>query len=123
MPRKPTGRPPGRPKGVTAWTKVERARELLAQSAVSAVQNLKTAAKVAAKKGNHAPSAYILEHIAVMSDEGKEVRPLASGIDRQSIDSGPRMPVINIGWIGSAPQPTTALEPVIDVKALPETTD
>ena len=122
MAYKPTGKPRGRPKGLARWIHVERAREALEAQAVTAVKLLGEAAKVAAKRGNHAPSAYILEHIAVMNEEGKEIRPIASGIDRQqAADTGSKGLTVNVGWITPTPAPSDL--PVIDVRALPESTD
>lgn len=117
MGRKPTGNPPGRPKGVPSWARVERAREALARKADEAVALVAQAAKVAAKKGNHAGAAWMLEHMVVKNAEGKDVRPIGSGVDRQVVESGSRAPTINIGWI--QPGAPVASLPVIDVRALP----
>src|SRR5687768_7608078 len=99
MPRKPTGRPPGRPPGTPAFVRVSRAREARAKEAEFYVRNHKTAAQIAAKNGNSAPSEWALTHIAAVDDQGKEHRIVAPGVDRQQIEAGNRAPVINIGFL------------------------
>jgi len=117
----PKNRKIGRPIGAT----VQRAREVLQQHAARAAELVLEAAEVGAKRGNYNAAAWMLEHTSQTID-GKEIRPIASGIDRQAIDSGNRAPTINIGWIGA---PGGILEPtndrIIDVSplALPEPID
>ena len=120
MARKPTGRPPGRPPGYPAFSRVARAREALRQSAGEYVKLHKTAAKIAASKGNSAPAEWALEHISEIED-GKEIRPIASGIDRQTIEAGSRAPTINIGWVIGPDTPQAQLPPaphVLDIKPI-----
>ena len=94
-----------------AFARVVRAREALQKEAESAVKLVKKAAAVAAKKGNHAPAAWMLEHTVAVNDEGKEIRPISSGIDRQQIEKGNGAPVINIGFL-QAPNAPKQLEAV-----------
>lgn len=108
MPRKPTGRPPGRPKGMPAFARLVRTREALQKKADTYVKLHEKAAKVAASKGNSAPAEWALSHIAAVDEQGKEVRPIASGIDRQQIEKGNGAPVINIGFL-TAPAPQKQL--------------
>lgn len=115
MPYKRTGRPPGRPKNQPPWARIERAKKALADKAEAAVKILETAAKVAASKGNHAPVAWMLEHMSAVDSEGKEVRPISSGIDRQSIEGGSRGTTINVGWVSS----TSPALPAVTVRELP----
>ena len=123
MGRQTTGKPRGRPPGLPAFARVARAREALANSAEEMVKLVKVAAKVAARKGNHAPAVWALEHIAAKDGEGKLVRPLESSVDRQVIDSGSRAPTINIGWIAAPGSAQAPALPIIDVKALPPHTE
>lgn len=115
------GRPPGRP----AFFRVQQARERLQQASTLAVKELKTAMKVAAKKGNHAPAAWILEHSAAIDDQGKEVRPIAPSIDRQQIERGNGVSV-NIGFITAPTAPKLSTQapsphlPAVEVLPLPE---
>jgi hypothetical protein len=115
MAYRPTGKPRGRPPGQPAFARVVKAREKLAQQADEAIDILKTAAKVAAAKGQHGPVAWMLEHMSAVDTDGKEVRPIASGIDRQAVESGPKGLTVNVGWIA---RDTPALAP-IEVKTLP----
>jgi len=100
---------------------VERARQALAKEAEFYVRNHKTAAQVAAKRGNAAPSEWALTHIAAVDDQGKEQRIVAPSVDRQQIEAGNRAPVINIGFL-TAPAAPKQLEAanvqVIDVEAV-----
>jgi len=123
MPYKPTGKPRGRPKGTKVgpvFARVQRARAALQAHAEDYVRLHKQAATVAARKGNSQPTQWALEHIAIV-ENGKEIRPIGSGVDRQQLDSGSKGPTINIGWI-AAPGATQSLPDanVIDVLALPE---
>jgi hypothetical protein len=115
--KKPTGRGRGRPPGVPVFARVERARDALAKKAELAVELVAQAATVAAKRGNHTGAAWMLEHIVAKNADGKEIRPIGGGVDRQQIEAGSRAPTINIGWVVGAPD-RPAL-PVVDVKALP----
>ncbi len=102
------------------YARVTRAREALAAKAEAAVELMHHAATIAADKGNHAPTAWMLEHMSATDPKGNEVRPIASGIDRQALQDGPRGPTINIGWVTAAPQPAL---PTVTVKALPESSE
>lgn len=115
IPAKPKrGRPPGRP----SFERVERAREALQKHAETAAKLVVDAAKVAAKKGNHAPAAWVLEHVSAVNAEGKEIRPIASGIDRQQIEKGGGIQIL----LGSAySQPPIATREVSELPQLPET--
>jgi hypothetical protein len=120
MPYKRTGRPPGRPKGYPAGARIAAAREALQKRAEQYVDIHTKAAKVAASKGNATPAQWALEHISEIDAEGKEQRIISSGVDRQSVESGPKGLTVNVGWIA---RETPALAP-IEVKALPgETID
>lgn len=112
-------RPVGRPAGSKAFQSVKRARELMAESSTLAVKLIKTAARVAASKGDSAPAEFLLKHTSVQDEKGKTVRPIATSVDKLEGDGGNRMPTINIGWISGA-APTPPAFPIIDVKALPE---
>jgi hypothetical protein len=116
MPYKPTGRPTGRPKNRPSWHRVQAAKALLQQHAEDYVRIHKTAAVNAAKRGNSTPAEWALGHISAVDESGKDVRPIASGIDRQEVSQGSRGPTINIGWVQPASLPVS---PIIDVKALP----
>lgn len=117
-------RPVGKPPGTKAFQSVMRAKEILAQSAPLAARLMKTAARVAAAKGDSAPAEFLLKHVSAQDDKGRTVRPLATSVDKLEGDSGPRMPVINIGWInGTAPTPSALPGTVIDVPLLPEHSD
>lgn len=111
-------RPPGRPKGRTAFQSVMKAREILAQSSVLAARMITKAAKVAAAKGDSAPAEFLLKHVGANDEKGKLARPLQTSVDKLEGEGGSRMPTINIGWIGPGPT-RSALPPVIDVLALP----
>lgn len=111
---------PGRPKGLPSFHRVQAAKEILANSAATLARDVLRASKVAAKRGNHAPAVWALEHIAALDSAGKEVRPVASGIDRQVVDGGSRMPVINIGWVVKTDTPAL---PTVEVLALPDSSD
>lgn len=98
---------------------VIRAREALQKHADTAARLMVQAAKVQAKRGGHTAAAWILEHTAAVDEQGKEIRPIAPGIDRQQLESGSRAPTINIGWIAPAP-PRVEVTEVVEVKQLPE---
>ena len=108
-------KPPGRPKGIKAFHKVREARELLAQSAVFAVKKIKTAAKVAAEKGDSAPAEFLLKHASAVDEQGKLIRPIESSVDKIS-DGVSNAPTINIGWI--SPREPVQI-PAIEVQSLP----
>jgi hypothetical protein len=110
-------RPVGRPVGSKAFQSVMRAKELMAESSTLAVRLIKKAAAVAAAKGDSAPAEFLLKHTSAQDEKGKQIRPVATSVDKLEGDSGSRMPTINIGWI-AAPAPVPAF-PIIDVKALP----
>lgn len=103
-------RPVGRPKGSTALQRVQRARELMAQSSELAVRCLRRAAKVAAEKGDSAPAEFLLKHIAV-DEHGKLVRPVAVSVDKAEGGSVSKVPTINIGWAVNAAPGQPALPP------------
>lgn len=105
MPRKPTGRPVGRPAGMPVFARVSRAREALQKEAEAYVKLHKTAAQVAAKRGNSQPAQWALEHITAIDAGGKEIRPIGAGIDRQQTETGQKGPIINVGWIASPSAP------------------
>lgn len=111
-------RSPGRPKGSTAFQRVQRAKELLAESSEFAVRCVKKAAKVAAARGESAPAEFLLKHAAI-EEGGKVIRPIATSVDKLE-DGGSRAPTINIGWIARPELPPAQ---VIDVKALPAPED
>lgn len=92
---------------------VERARQALLKHAETAAELVVEAAKVQAKRGGHTAAAWILEHTAEVDSQGKEIRPIAAGIDRQAVDSGNRLPTINIGFITpTAPALQISSEPI-----------
>jgi hypothetical protein len=83
------------------------------------VKLVEKAAKVAAEKGNHAPATWMLEHMSATDEQGKEIRPIAPGIDRQQIEAGSKAPTINIGWIAPS-APRVEVTEVVEVKQLPD---
>jgi hypothetical protein len=111
----------GRPKGLPSFFRVSRAKELLASRAEQLAKDVLKASKVASARGNHMPAVWALEHISVVDEAGKELRPIAPGIDRQQVEAGSRAPTINIGWV-IAPGPQQAL-PVAPQQALPAVLD
>jgi len=110
-------RPRGRPKGQTAFQRVQQAREMMQRATPLAMKLLTKAAKIAADKGDSRPTEFLLKHVAVEGEKGKLVRPIHTSVDKLEGEGGPRMPTINIGWI-SAPTDRPAL-PVIETRALP----
>jgi hypothetical protein len=96
---------------------VQQAREILQANAHQFAKHLLTASKVSAKKGFHGPAEFALSHLSATDESGKEIRPLASGIDKQVEQKGSGAPIINIGFL-TAPNAPKALLPeaqVIDV--------
>lgn len=89
----------GRPKGLPSFSRVDKARDLLASKAEKIVKDLMVASEVASKKGDSRPAEFILTHITVTDDQGKEHRPLSSSIDKQLAESGPSGPTIQIGFL------------------------
>src|SRR5215203_4653693 len=113
MARKRTGRPPGRPPGTPAFARVSRAREALAKEAEFYVRNHKTAATVAAKRGNAAPSEWALTHIAAVDEQGKEQRIVAPSVDRQIEQKGSGVQIlIGGGWGNTISTPAIAVRDV-----------
>jgi hypothetical protein len=104
---------------------VERARAILQSKAEHYVALHAKAAEVAARRGNSNPAQWALEHISALDADGKEIRVVSSGVDRQVIDVGSRAPTINIGWVGSPGALQEPTERIIDVSplALPEPVD
>jgi hypothetical protein len=116
----PKSRKIGRPIGST----VLRAREALQAHAAEAAGLVVEAARVSAKRGNYTAAAWVLEHTSAIVD-GKEIRPIASGIDRQTVDTSNRALTVNVGWIGAPGGANSSTERIIDVApiaplALPE---
>ena len=112
----------GRPKNQPAFARVQRAKEVLAQSTVRAARLVVRAATIAAEKGDSSPAEFILKHVGMPDDQGKLVRPLVTSVDRLEVDSASKVPTINIGWITTGQQPTLpspSSSNVIDVRALP----
>jgi hypothetical protein len=123
----PTGNP-GKPK--PRWKKVEEARNLLISKSKQIAQDLVTASEVAAKKGDSRPAEFILTHITTTDDQGKEVRPLASSIDKQieghrssgpTIQIGVLLPGMNmptgVRVINVTPTPSPSESPTVERKA------
>lgn len=111
-------RPPGRPKGSTAFQRVSRARQILAQSSTTAARLLVKAAKVGAEKGDSSAAEFILRHVGATNEEGELVRPIVTSIDRLEGETASKAPVICIGWITNSQQPALtpdASSQVIDV--------
>jgi hypothetical protein len=104
---------------------VQRAREALQAKAEMYVELHAKAAQKAAQRGNSNPAQWALEHISALDSDGKEIRVVSSGVDRQVIEGGNRAPTINIGWIGSPGGAKSSTERIIDVSplALPEPID
>lgn len=111
----------GRPKGSTAFQRVQRAKEILAQSAPIAARLITKAAKIAALKGDSAPAEFLLKHVGAQDDQGKLVRPVITSVDKLEGEGSSRLPTINIGWIPAGRSPA-ALPPAVDAEVISEST-
>ncbi len=109
----PKNRKVGRPIGST----VLRAREALQAHAAEAAKLVVEAARVSAKRGNYTAAAWLLEHTSETVD-GKEIRPIAPGIDRQQIESGSRGLTVNVGWVGAPGALQADNGPIIEVSPI-----
>jgi hypothetical protein len=84
--------PTGNPRKHVRWQKVERARDYLQRNA----DKIAKALVEKAVAGDAQTGRWLMAHIAAMDNEGRELRPVATGIDRPQIqtaavDNAPRI--------------------------------
>ncbi len=94
---------------------VQRAREALQAHAAEAAKLVVEAARVSAKRGNYTAAAWLLEHTSETTADGKEIRPIAAGIDRQQVEGGQRGLTVNVGWVGAPGALQADNGPIIDI--------
>lgn len=90
------------------WQKVDRAREYLAGKSLAITR---AAVDHAVNKGDMETARWLLAHTATINPEGKEVRPLASSIDRQAPELAQGINVrVGIALGDRSSQPVTVIE-------------
>jgi hypothetical protein len=133
-----TGRPPGAIPALVVntpivgqaqrgrWLKVERARSYLEGKTQLAAKMLIKAMKVQAARGDTDAARWLLEHAATVDPQGREVRPVAIGVDRPAALPAAQAPRVQIAiGLGAdfARVCGTQLNAAPTVQALPASTE
>lgn len=107
----------------TYFSRVQQARDKFNEKVDVYIELHEKAAQRASQRGDSRPAEWALSHIGELTEDGREIRPISSSIDKQAIESGSRAPQISIGFLiksdlGSAPAEVKVIEQPIEVKAL-----
>ena len=77
--------------------RVDLARKKMAERAEQYVDLHLKATRNAAERGNADPAQWALSHIAVLNEQGQEIRPIAGSVDRQAPEASSTGTKIFIG--------------------------